>query len=153
MRLCDWGLFVTEDATSNTKFKFRQIRPNRQDAIALDSCAMHVWFSKLEFRLLRYIHVDNISTQTQQISYKVHTTTVLLNFGQFWRPCLDTFRACIVQFISDYTNWSEQTSFMHQWGRHINSNLGYVIWSSYDTTLLSHLQIKICLIRAHLVLV
>ena len=62
--LCDWGLFANEDATSNIKFKFRQIRPNRQDAIALDYCAMHEWFNKLEFRLLLYIHVDNISTQT-----------------------------------------------------------------------------------------
>ena len=48
VRLCDWGLFATDDATSNTKFKLRQIWPNRQDAIALDYCAMNVWFNKFE---------------------------------------------------------------------------------------------------------
>ena len=55
VRLCDWGLFATEDATSNTKFKFRHISPNRQDAIALDYCAMHVWFNKLKSSDFFYI--------------------------------------------------------------------------------------------------
>ena len=37
--------------------------------------------------------------------------------------------------------------------RYINSDLGYVICSSYITTLLSHSHIKKCRIRTHLVLV
>ena len=102
------------------------------------------------FRPLLYIHVDDISTITKKISNKFRKITIILNFGQIQCPLQDTFSACVVQFIRDWTNCSQQISSMHPLGQHINTNLGNDICSSYITMLLCHSHINKCIIRAHL---
>ena len=49
VRLCDWGLFAHCRRNNQTqRSNFIKSYLNRQDAIAFDYCAMHVWFNKLE---------------------------------------------------------------------------------------------------------
>ena len=135
---------------NSTQSWLRQIRHDRQDAIALDYCAMHVWFNKLKWSdffcvsmwTTYQLRPNKYLTKSAQSLYY----TILAHFNTL-------VSASIVQFTHDFTDWSHQTSSLHPCGRHINSNLGYVICSSYDTTLLSHGQMNNCLIRTHLVLV
>ena len=97
--------------------------------------------------------MDNISTTAQKISIALGIITIILDFGQSWCPIHDTFSARIVQFIRDEANWSLQISYMHPSGQSMNSNLGYTMYNSHITTLLSHSHINEFLIRANLKLV
>ena len=101
-------------------------------------------------RPLSYIYVDNISTTAKRICNKLLTITISLHFDQIRYPILNAFGVCIVQFIRVDAIWSLQISSVYLLGQYIISNLGYVICGSYATTLLSHNQIKECVIRIHL---
>ncbi len=119
----------------------RQIRPDRQDVIALDYCAMHVWSNKLkcsdffcismwttyQLRLSKYL-----TKSVQSLYY-----SILAHLNALVRTHLVLLLCNSHVILQIEVN---KTSSMHSCGRHINSDLGYVICSSYDTTLLSHGQ-------------
>ena len=55
-RLCVLGFLATYCRRNNsTQCRLRRIKPDRQDAIALDCCVMHVWFNKLKCSDFFYI--------------------------------------------------------------------------------------------------
>ena len=55
-RLCVLGFLATYCRRNNsTQCQLRRIKPDRQDAIALDYCVMHVWFNKLKCSDFFYI--------------------------------------------------------------------------------------------------
>ena len=90
--------------------------------------------------------------QLQQKGYATNSSQSQYHsiFDQIRYPILNAFGVCIVQFIRVDAIWSLQISSVYLLGQYIISNLGYVICGSYATTLLSHNQIKECVIRIHL---
>eukprot|EP00986_Skeletonema_menzelii_P008604 scaffold3679_cov128-Skeletonema_menzelii.AAC.5 len=102
MILSVWGLLAyrRRNNYTNTSY-FIKSDLNRQDAIALEYCAICEYFNKLKSPDRIYIHVNDISSTAKKLSNKLRTITIVLHFGQIQCPLQDTFSACVVQFIRE----------------------------------------------------
>ena len=152
--VCFGSLSISPTQQWNKQFIIHQIRPESWGCnSARVLCNICVLQQVEVFWPLLYTYVGIISILVPFFTMKLHTTTKILNFDQIWHPILDAFSVCIVQFIRVGANWSVQISSIYPLGQYTNSNLGYVVYSSYTTTLLNRKQITGRLTCAHLELV
>ncbi len=81
-RLCVLGFLATYCRRNNsTQCQLRRIKPDRQDAIALDYCVMHVWFNKLKCSDFFYISMwTTYQLRPNNILQRPHNH----NTTQFW---------------------------------------------------------------------
>ena len=102
---------------------------------------IHTWFYRLKSPDLFYAFMWT----TYQLQPRVCHLQFVWHYATQSRPNQkmphqDTLSDSIVWYISDVRGFNNQASSMHPCGRHINSNLGYVICSSYINMLLNLCQ-------------
>ena len=124
-RLCVLGFLATYCRRNNsTQCQLRRIKPDRQDAIALDYCVMHVWFNKLKCSDFFYISMwttyqlrpNKYLTKTAQSQYYsilvhfsalVRTHLELVSCNSFVILQIEVYRPLIYIHVDDIStpNW------------------------------------------------